>query len=177
MAEAELALAELGDPQELLAGLGTSELWERQPARLQAVLRSQLEQLSPAVRQAGERALLNLGHTFGHAIETGVGYGEWLHGEAVAAGTMMAAQLSHQLGWIDRHDLARVEQLLQRAGLPVAGPMLSVERYLELMQHDKKVHDGRSRLVLLQRLGHAVLTDQAPLAQVRQAIAERTAHA
>ncbi len=128
-------------------------------------------------REAGERALLNLGHTFGHAIETGVGYGQWLHGEAIAAGTMMAAELSSQLGWIDRQDLARIECLLQRAGLPVQGPLLSVERYLELMHNDKKVQDGKLRLVLLQEVGRAVLTDAAPLPEVRRAIAERSAHA
>ncbi|EXI75857.1 MAG TPA: 3-dehydroquinate synthase [Candidatus Accumulibacter phosphatis] len=156
-------------------------LLAREPAALaEAVCRScrnKAEVVAADEREAGERALLNLGHTFGHAIEAGVGYGEWLHGEAVAAGTMMAVQLSHQIGWIERPDLIRVERLLQRAGLPVAGPMLNVERYLELMQHDKKVQDGRLRLVLLQQIGRAVLTDQAPLAQVRKAIAERTTHA
>jgi 3-dehydroquinate synthase len=161
--------------------LNLEQLLAREPAALAAAVcrscRNKAEVVAADEREAGERALLNLGHTFGHAIETGVGYGEWLHGEAVAAGTMMAAQLSHQLGWIDRHDLTRVERLLQRAGLPVEGPMLGVDRYLELMAHDKKVQDGRLRLVLLQRLGCAVLTDRAPLSQVRQAIAERTAHA
>jgi 3-dehydroquinate synthase len=161
--------------------LNLEQLLAREPSALATAVcrscRNKAEVVAADEREAGERALLNLGHTFGHAIETGVGYGEWLHGEAVAAGTMMAAQLSHQLGWIDRHDLARVECLLQRAALPVHGPMLGTERYLELMQHDKKVQDGRLRLVLLQQLGQAVLTDKAPLAQLRRAIAERTAHA
>jgi 3-dehydroquinate synthetase len=102
-------------------------------------------------RESGERALLNLGHTFGHAIETGVGYGQWLHGEAVAAGTMMAAELSSQLGWIGPDDVGRVERIFQRAGLPVYGPALAGERYLDLMQNDKKVQDGKLRLVLLQQ--------------------------
>ncbi len=104
----------------------------------------------------GGRALLNLGHTFGHAIETGLGYGEWLHGEAVAVGTVMAADLSRRLGWLSETDVARVRRLLQRAGLPVVGPDFDASRYLDLMSHDKKVIAGRLRLVLLRRLGEAV---------------------
>lgn len=104
----------------------------------------------------GGRALLNLGHTFGHAIESGMGYGNWLHGEAVAAGTVMAAELSHRLGWLSAEDVARIRALLQRAGLPTAGPMLDAERYLEFMAHDKKVLAGRLRLVLLRSIGRAV---------------------
>ena len=125
----------------------------------------------------GERALLNLGHTFGHAIETGMGYGEWLHGEAVAAGTMMAAELSRQLGWIVDADVERVEKLFLRAGLPVKGPNLKVETYLELMQHDKKVQDGKLRLVLFKQIGQAVMSDAAPQAEIAKAIVERSAHA
>ncbi|BAO28405.1 3-dehydroquinate synthase [Sulfuritalea hydrogenivorans] len=104
----------------------------------------------------GGRALLNLGHTFGHAIETGMGYGEWLHGEAVAAGTMMAVELSRRLGWLCVADVERVRTLLQRAGLPVKGADLGAARYLELMSHDKKVIAGSLRLVLLKSLGDAV---------------------
>lgn len=125
----------------------------------------------------GERALLNLGHTFGHAIETGMGYGKWLHGEAVAAGTMMAAELSCRLGWIDVADVARVERLLLRAGLPVFGPTMAAECYLELMQHDKKVQDGKMRFVLLKQIGKAVMSDTAPPAEITQAIVARSAHA
>ena len=125
----------------------------------------------------GERALLNLGHTFGHAIETGMGYGEWLHGEAVSAGTMMAAELSCQLGWINSSDVCRIERLLMRAGLPVVGPAMAPERYLELMMHDKKVQDGRLRLVLFNQVGRAVLSDAAPLPEVTKAIIARTADA
>jgi 3-dehydroquinate synthase len=99
------------------------------------------------------RALLNLGHTFGHAIETGTGYGTWLHGEGVAAGTVMAAELSRQMGWIDASDLARIRELLARARLPIKGAPLGADRYLDLMGHDKKVIGGRMRLVLLKRLG------------------------
>ncbi|MCL2645294.1 MAG: 3-dehydroquinate synthase, partial [Betaproteobacteria bacterium] len=99
--------------------------------------RNKAEVVAADETEQGERALLNLGHTFGHAIETGLGYGQWLHGEAVAAGTMMAAELSCRLGWIGRSDVARIERLLERAGLPTHGPALGVPRYLELMAHDK----------------------------------------
>ena len=124
-------------------------------------------------KETGERALLNLGHTFGHAIETGMGYGEWLHGEAVAAGTLIAAELSHQLGWLDKNALKRIEQLFVRAGLPVFGPKLGAARYLELMSHDKKVQDGKMRLVLLQEIGKAVVSEQASDGQISAAIEAR----
>ena len=104
----------------------------------------------------GGRALLNLGHTFGHAIETGVGYGQWLHGEAVAAGTIMAADLSKRFGWLDDASVSRVKSIYRRAGLPLAGPKLGASTYLELMSHDKKVVEGRLRLVLLEKIGNAV---------------------
>jgi 3-dehydroquinate synthase len=113
-------------------------------------------------RESGIRAILNLGHTFGHAIETEQGYGNWLHGEAVGAGMWMAADLSHRLGWISAGDLARTETLLRRANLPVRAPEdMSPERFIELMSLDKKVLDGRIRLVLLKQLGEAVVTDSA----------------
>lgn len=121
-------------------------------------------------RESGERALLNLGHTFGHAIETGMGYGEWLHGEAVAAGTMIACELSRLLGWLTADDVERVRRIFSRAGLPVVAPRLGVARYLELMRHDKKVQDGRLRLVLLRTLGQAVLSDVAREDQIGEAI-------
>lgn len=121
----------------------------------------------------GGRALLNLGHTFGHAIETGMGYGEWLHGEAVAAGTAMAAELSRRLGWLSKADLERVEAVLRRAGLPVKGPALGAERYLELMSHDKKVVAGKLRLVLLKALAEAVTYADAPRAEIMAAIKSR----
>ncbi len=105
--------------------------------------------------EQGERATLNLGHSFGHAIETGLGYGVWLHGEAVAAGSVMAAELSRRLGWLSADDCARIRRLFERAGLPVAGPAMGVARYLDLMGHDKKVADGRLRLILLQKIGVA----------------------
>lgn len=155
-------------------------LLAREPAALaEAICRScrnKAEVVAADEFERGERALLNLGHTFGHAIETGMGYGQWLHGEAVAAGTMIAAELSSQLGWIDASELGRVEGLYQRAGLPVAGPALAIGRYLELMQNDKKVQDGNLRFVLLKSIGQSVVTDRASEAEVRKAIAARSAH-
>ncbi|UCV11916.1 3-dehydroquinate synthase [Dechloromonas denitrificans] len=125
-------------------------------------------------RETGERALLNLGHTFGHAIETGLGYGEWLHGEAVAAGTLIAAELSRLLGWLTAEDVSRIEKLFVRAGLPVVGPALGAGRYLELMRHDKKVLDGKLRLVLLEKIGRAVMSDVATESQIIAAIESRS---
>ena len=107
---------------------------------------------------AGDRALLNLGHTFGHAIEAGLGYGIWLHGEAVAAGTVLAAELSCRMGLLTRQDVERVRGMFAAANLPIRAPRLSVDRYLELMGHDKKVQSGRLRLILLKSLGEAFLT-------------------
>lgn len=118
----------------------------------------------------GGRALLNLGHTFGHAIETGVGYGEWLHGEAVAAGMMMAIELSHRIGWLSEIEVERVGRLIKSAGLPVKGAALGAERYIDLMGHDKKVIDGRLRLVLLKQLGEAVTWAEARESEIRAAI-------
>ncbi|APZ44323.1 3-dehydroquinate synthase [Acidihalobacter ferrooxydans] len=112
-------------------------------------------------REQGSRALLNLGHTFGHAIETGLGYGQWLHGEAVACGMLMAARLSGELGWLPTAAIDRIEALLLKAGLPVTPPAeLSQQRMRELMAIDKKVIDGQLRLVLLRDIGHALVTDQ-----------------
>jgi len=108
--------------------------------------------------ETGERALLNLGHTFGHAIENAMGYGVWLHGEAVAAGTMMAADLSARMGWLKPEDVKRIYALLTAANLPLEAPKLGVEKYLNLMQLDKKVADGKIRLVLQQRIGKSVIT-------------------
>jgi 3-dehydroquinate synthase len=123
--------------------------------------------------ETGERALLNLGHTFGHAIENAMGYGVWLHGEAVAAGTMLAADLSLRQGWLNTHDVERIRAILDAANLPLKPPKLGVARYLELMQLDKKVADGRIRLILQQAIGKAIITseyDQAKLAQTLEAI-------
>lgn len=122
-------------------------------------------------RESGVRAILNFGHTFGHAMEAGVGYGEWLHGEAVAAGMVMAAELSARAGMLPRPDLDRVRALIARAGLPVAGPRLAVDRYLELMQVDKKAAGGKVRFVLLEGLGRAVLRGDLDGRLVRESIA------
>ena len=108
-------------------------------------------------RESGVRAILNFGHTFGHAIETGLGYGEWLHGEAVGCGMVMAADLSVRLGLVDAAFARRLIQLIDRAGLPVVGPRLGVERYLDLMRIDKKAEAGQTRFVVLSAPGRAVL--------------------
>jgi 3-dehydroquinate synthase len=111
-------------------------------------------------REAGQRALLNLGHTFGHAIETGMGYGEWLHGEAVATGMCMAAEMSRREGWLSEASCERIARLIERARLPTTPPVeLTAERFLELMAVDKKVLDGRLRLVLLKDIGRSLVTD------------------
>ncbi len=125
--------------------------------------------------EQGERALLNLGHTFGHAIEAGLGYGQWLHGEAVAAGTMMAAELSRRLGWIDDVVVARIESLHRRAGLPVQGPRLPLQTYLDLMAGDKKVEGGQLRLILLRAIGEAVIHADAGRDAIAAAIDARCA--
>ncbi len=132
--------------------------------------RNKAEVVAADETEQGERATLNLGHTFGHAIETGMGYGVWLHGEAVAAGTIMAAALSRSLGWLTDADTARIAQLFARAGLPVQGAPLGADRYLELMRHDKKVADGQLRLVLLKAIGRAAISSEANEAQIRAAI-------
>jgi 3-dehydroquinate synthase len=104
-----------------------------------------------------------------------MGYGEWLHGEAVAAGTMMAAELSRQLGWIDAADVDRIEGLFRRASWPVRGPNLNVDTYLDLMQHDKKVQGGKLRLILLKKIGQAAVSNVAAQAEIARAIVARSA--
>ena len=121
-------------------------------------------------REAGERALLNFGHTFGHAIEAATGYGAWLHGEAVAAGMVMAAELSALMGHLRKADVSRVRNLLRRAGLPVGGPALPPEKLMELMALDKKSARGRTRFILLDQIGRARLRADVDDAAVRSAI-------
>jgi 3-dehydroquinate synthase len=126
-------------------------------------------------REAGVRALLNFGHTFGHAIEAGLGYGAWLHGEAVGCGMVMAAEVSARLGMIDRDTVVRLERLVARAGLPVRGPAsLAPARYLELMAVDKKAEAGEIRYVLLEAAGRAVVRT-APADVVSAVITDLTA--
>lgn len=110
-------------------------------------------------RESGVRALLNFGHTFGHVIETHEGYGNWLHGEAVAAGMVQAAELSQKLGWLTNEDVARIKRVLTLANLPITPPTIDVQTALDLMGHDKKVKHGQIRLILLKSIGEAVLTN------------------
>jgi len=121
-------------------------------------------------REAGARALLNFGHSFGHAIEAGTGYGAWLHGEAISAGMVMATELSFRIGILEKNGVTRVRELLKRAGLPVSGPALAPERLLELMALDKKAAKGKTRFVLLEAIGRAALRGDVDPATVRQAI-------
>ena len=110
--------------------------------------------------ESGIRAILNLGHTFGHAIEVAQGYGNWLHGEAVGAGMVMAARLSQSMGWLADNDVDRIVALIKKAGLPTEPPKISVKKYMELMMLDKKTKDGQINLVLQKSIGDAVLTNQ-----------------
>ena len=121
--------------------------------------------------ETGERALLNLGHTFGHAVENAMGYGVWLHGEAVAAGTVLAAKFSQRLGWLGNEDVERIIDIFKAAGLPVEPPAIGVERYLDLMGMDKKVVDGKIRLVLIKDvIGKSVVTSEYDQALLRETL-------
>jgi 3-dehydroquinate synthase len=122
-------------------------------------------------REAGLRAILNFGHTFGHAIESGLGYGEWLHGEAVGCGMVMAAHLSQRLGGIDAAFVQRLTALIRRAGLPVVAPALGAGRYLELMRIDKKSEAGEIRFVVIDKPGSAVVR-AAPESTVSEVLAQ-----
>lgn len=123
--------------------------------------------------EQGIRAILNLGHTFGHAIEAHQGYGNWLHGEAVATGMIMAADLSARMGWINSSVLERLTALTLKAKLPIKGPSdMSVDDFLGYMLVDKKVLDGSIRLVLLESLGKAVVTSDVPNDLLREVIAD-----
>lgn len=124
-------------------------------------------------KEAGLRAILNYGHTFGHAIEAGMGYGAWLHGEAVGCGMVMATDLSARLGLIDTGTAQRIADLIRRTGLPVVGPNLGADRYIELMQVDKKAEGGEIRFVVVGPLGQASMRP-APDTLVRDVIAAHT---
>jgi 3-dehydroquinate synthase len=135
--------------------------------------RNKAEVVAADEREGGLRAILNLGHTFGHAIETGMGYGNWLHGEAVAAGMCMAADLSRRMGWLSAHEAGRADGLVERAGLPHRAPAaLGTQDLLDLMAVDKKVQAGRLRLVLLRVIGEAVVTDCFDRALLRETLDE-----
>jgi len=126
-------------------------------------------------REGGLRAILNFGHTFGHAIEAGLGYGQWLHGEAVGCGMVMAADLSRRLGWLPDDEAARVRDVVRAARLPVTGPGWTPERYLSLMEVDKKAEQGTPKFVLLERLGRPRVSrvDEAPLFETLRATTEQ----
>jgi len=117
--------------------------------------RNKAEVVEADEHEQGERALLNLGHTFGHAIEGVLGFGTWLHGEAVGAGMVLAARLSHRLGTLSAAELARTETIIGAAGLPVEMPDIAAERMLAFMEHDKKNQDGAIRLILMRGIGKA----------------------
>ncbi|MGB7298451.1 MAG: 3-dehydroquinate synthase [Burkholderiaceae bacterium] len=138
---------------------GMAQLRACDPATMAAAVLRSCEIKSAVVaadeREGGVRAILNFGHTFGHAIESGLGYGQWLHGEAVAAGMIMAADLSHRSGLLEAEVGTRLAQANASADLPVAGPAWPVERYLDLMTVDKKAAQGVPRFVLLDGLGKA----------------------
>ncbi|GAB2890427.1 3-dehydroquinate synthase [Microbulbifer echini] len=133
--------------------------------------RDKAEVVASDEREGGRRAILNFGHTFGHAIEAVQGYGRWLHGEAVAAGMVMALELSRLQGGVDSELLERVCNLLQRAQLPQRSPEdMRVDDFLRVMQVDKKVIDGKLRLVLLRALGDAKVVDDTPMEKVMEAL-------
>lgn len=148
-----------------LAWLDThmDSLLAREPEALSyAIYRScehKAEVVASDERESGQRALLNLGHTFGHAIEAAMGYGQWLHGEAVATGMVMAAELSAQMGWLAQAEVQYIRHLLERAGLPIDPPAtIKGDDFMRYMSVDKKVLDGSLRLILMKSLGESVVT-------------------
>ncbi len=153
-------------------------LWSRDKTALAYAVKRSCEIKAWVVgqdeRESGLRAILNFGHTFGHAIEAGLGYGVWLHGEAVGCGMVMAADLSRRLGLIDAAYLDRLIRLIERAKLPIRGPALGADRYLELMRIDKKSEGGEIRFVVIDAPGRASVR-AAPDAVVRDVIAAHTA--
>jgi 3-dehydroquinate synthase len=176
-------------PKELAAGLAEvikhgaitdSDYLNEVAAEMPKILQYDTEALARAVRrsveikagvviaderEAGLRATLNFGHTFGHAIEAGLGYGEWLHGEAVGAGMVMAADLSHRLGHLSLADKNQLREVIASAGLPTRGPAWSADRYIELMSVDKKAKAGIPKFILLNGLGASIVStvDEKPL--------------
>lgn len=152
------------------------KLLARDPQALAYAIQRSCEHKAEVVaadeRESGQRALLNLGHTFGHAIETGMGYGVWLHGEAVAVGMLMAAEVSRRLGWIDQKAVDFVRTLLLKAQLPVMAPKeMRLQQFLDLMAVDKKVINGQLRLVLYKAIGQAVVTGDFDIKKLEEGIA------
>jgi 3-dehydroquinate synthase len=149
-------------------------LLSREPDALAHAIRRSCEIKARIVgldeRERGVRALLNLGHTFGHAIEAATGYVGWLHGEAVATGLLIASDMSHRLGWISRSEFERVHALLQKAGLAREAPRIGVARALQLIGMDKKVRADKIRLVLMKPLGHALVTPECPAETLRSVL-------
>ncbi|MEP7370813.1 MAG: 3-dehydroquinate synthase [Nitrosospira sp.] len=158
-----------------------TKLLARDPeALIEAIRRScknKAEVVEADEHESGVRALLNLGHTFGHAIENALGYGTWLHGEAVAAGTILAAELSRRMGMIGKIDVERIRTIYVRAGLPVIAPNLGTEKYLHLMGLDKKVTGGRMRFILLRQIGEAAVHSDVPAGVLTEMLQECTANA
>jgi 3-dehydroquinate synthase len=152
-----------------------SALLERDPQALAQAIRRSCELKARIVemdeREQGCRALLNFGHTFAHAIETLSGYGQWLHGEAVAAGMVMAADFSVTIGLLDPVAAGRLREIIRCAGLPVSPPVLLPSAFMDAMSHDKKVLAGRLRLVLLRGLGEATVTDDYPSEELARFVA------
>ena len=192
---ADLSVLSTLPPRELSAGLaevikygllGDLAFFEWLEAHIDALMQQEPAALAEAVRRScamkadivgqdeteqGIRAWLNLGHTFGHAIEAEMGYGVWLHGEAVAAGMVLACRLAEQQGRLNSADTARATALLQKARLPVAPPRFSFERWLAHMQHDKKVSSGIMRFIGLNRLGEANISEITDTDILRQTLA------
>jgi len=155
-----------------------TQLLAKEPVVLQEAIRRSCEMKAEIVaadeKESGVRALLNLGHTFGHAIENGMGYGVWLHGEAVAAGIIMAAELSRRLNLINEADVLRIRKIFVDTGLPVVAPDFSADKYLDLMSLDKKVSAGKIRFILLNRIGEASLFSDIPIDALNNTIAACT---
>lgn len=184
MVLADMATLKTLPPRELSAGMAEvikyalimdAKFLQWLEDNMSAMMKLDLEVLAEAVRrccaykaqivaederEAGRRALLNFGHTFGHVIETHQGYGNWLHGEAVAAGMVQAAQMSQQLGWITEAEVIRIINVLKAAKLPTTPPSIPVDTARTLMGHDKKVKSGQIRLILLKSIGDAIITDE-----------------
>lgn len=194
---ADMALLDTLPQREVAAGiaeiikyglLGDAAFFSWLEANMPALLRRDRDALAYAVKRScemkaeivaadekelGVRALLNLGHTFGHAIETGVGYGSWLHGEAVAVGMLLAAETSHLLGELPAEAVTRIAALLEAAQLPTHAPDLGFTQWMSLMSHDKKVENGVPRFVLLPKLGQAEIRSNVPVAVLQQVLSGR----